>query len=331
MQHSYHLLLLCFAGKGGIQLWQFLYSLLTDPGKKYSDIIEWTSNMREREFRMLEPEAIAIWWGHHKNKPNMSYDKFSRSLRYYYDKGILKKIPGERYVYRFLTDPEQMYRHIGTSDSRPKLKPMPQSAKVAMTKYQKEQNLDFSSTNAPIITPAPEPLTKSDEPSTSVTSMVNITSSVCSPPTPYSYGTSANRLYVSAARQCSASTGNLAVATGFGSNSSTVPMKRSRSLDSAKDNNSEKYTLTSHSLPANNDIYLSGRLSVTPISQSNCFNGNSIPTSQVYTNKVGYGYDSYVASQMDSFPIESSSSADYYAPHQTIPTNFVTPPPTTWN
>ena len=47
----------------------------------------------------------------------MTYDKFSRSLRYYYDKGILKKIPGERFVYRFLIDPEVMYEHIGSSDS----------------------------------------------------------------------------------------------------------------------------------------------------------------------------------------------------------------------
>ncbi len=109
---------------------------------------------------MLEPESIAVWWGHHKNKPNMSYDKFSRSLRYYYDKGILKKIPGERYVYRFLIDPEHMYRHIGTSDCRPKLKPMPQAAKVAMSKYQQDSSIDFKTTSMPIITQDPEPLEK---------------------------------------------------------------------------------------------------------------------------------------------------------------------------
>jgi len=109
---------------------------------------------------MLEPESIAVWWGHHKNKPNMSYDKFSRSLRYYYDKGILKKIPGERYVYRFLIDPEHMYRHIGTSDCRPKLKPMPQAAKVAMSKYQHDSSIDFKSNSLPIVTQDPVPLEK---------------------------------------------------------------------------------------------------------------------------------------------------------------------------
>ena len=109
---------------------------------------------------MLEPESIAVWWGHHKNKPNMSYDKFSRSLRYYYDKGILKKIPGERYVYRFLIDPEHMYRHIGTSDCRPKLKPMPQAAKVAMSKYQHDSSIDFKANSLPIVTQEPVPLEK---------------------------------------------------------------------------------------------------------------------------------------------------------------------------
>ena len=121
-------------GKGGMQLWQFLYSMLTNVDGKYHNLIEWTHTARERQFRLLEPDAIAVWWGHHKNKPNMSYDKLSRSLRYYYDKGIIRKISGERFVYRFCIDPEIMYKHMGTSNSRPKLKPMPQDAKIVLSK-----------------------------------------------------------------------------------------------------------------------------------------------------------------------------------------------------
>lgn len=121
-----------------MQLWQFLYALLNDPDKRYRKLIEWTANSLSREFRLLEPEAIAIWWGEHKNKKNMSYDKLSRSLRYYYDKGIIRKISGERYVYQFCIDPELMYKHIGNSDSRPKLKPMPPSAYHATSEYQNE-------------------------------------------------------------------------------------------------------------------------------------------------------------------------------------------------
>ena len=131
-----YLFFFCSKGKGCMQLWQFLYTLLSDPDKKYGDLIQWTSNTKAREFRLLEPEAVAIWWGEHKNKRNMSYDKLSRSLRYYYDKGIIKKISGERYVYQFCIDPEVMYKHIGNSDCRPKLKPMPANARQATSKYQ---------------------------------------------------------------------------------------------------------------------------------------------------------------------------------------------------
>ena len=39
----------------------------------------------------------------------MNYDKLSRSLRYYYEKGIMQKVPGERYVYKFVCDPETLF------------------------------------------------------------------------------------------------------------------------------------------------------------------------------------------------------------------------------
>lgn len=155
-----------------MQLWQFLYSMLTDPDGKYKNLIEWTQTAKERQFRLLEPDAIAVWWGHHKNKPNMSYDKLSRSLRYYYDKGIIRKISGERFVYRFCIDPEVMYKHMGTSHSRPKLKPMPQDAKVSLGKNHNMANASHgiakepeslvlmkASSQMPPILPPPYPTT----------------------------------------------------------------------------------------------------------------------------------------------------------------------------
>jgi Ets-domain len=39
----------------------------------------------------------------------MNYDKLSRSLRYYYEKGIMQKVAGERYVYRFACDPDALF------------------------------------------------------------------------------------------------------------------------------------------------------------------------------------------------------------------------------
>ena len=45
-------------------------------------------------------------WGLRKNKTNMNYDKLSRALRYYYDKNIIKKVMGQKFVYKFVSFPE---------------------------------------------------------------------------------------------------------------------------------------------------------------------------------------------------------------------------------
>ncbi|KXJ76494.1 hypothetical protein RP20_CCG009551 [Aedes albopictus] len=61
------------------------------------------------EFKLVEPEEVARRWGIQKNRPAMNYDKLSRSLRYYYEKGIMQKVAGERYVYKFVCDPEALF------------------------------------------------------------------------------------------------------------------------------------------------------------------------------------------------------------------------------
>lgn len=81
--------------RGTLQLWQFLVSLLDDPNN--STFIAWTG--RGLEFKLIEPEEVARRWGLQKNRPAMNYDKLSRSLRYYYEKGILQKVSGERMIY----------------------------------------------------------------------------------------------------------------------------------------------------------------------------------------------------------------------------------------
>ncbi|XP_035228429.1 ETS translocation variant 1-like [Stegodyphus dumicola] len=92
--------------RGNLQLWQFLVSLLDDPSTN-GNFISWTG--RGMEFKLIEPEEVARRWGIQKNRPAMNYDKLSRSLRYYYEKGIMQKVAGERYVYRFVSDPEALF------------------------------------------------------------------------------------------------------------------------------------------------------------------------------------------------------------------------------
>lgn len=82
---------------GQVQLWQFLLELLDNAAN--SQCIAWEGGAGE--FRMVNPDEVARKWGDRKKKRNMTYDKLSRALRYYYDKLILTKIHGKRYTYRF--------------------------------------------------------------------------------------------------------------------------------------------------------------------------------------------------------------------------------------
>ncbi|XP_023341060.1 protein c-ets-2-B [Eurytemora carolleeae] len=106
-----------FSAAGPIQLWQFLLELLSD--KSCQSIIRWTG--QGWEFKLADPDEVARRWGLRKNKPKMNYEKLSRGLRYYYDKNIIHKTSGKRYIYRFVCDlqsilgygPEEFFRITG--------------------------------------------------------------------------------------------------------------------------------------------------------------------------------------------------------------------------
>ncbi|XP_075418002.1 ETS translocation variant 4 isoform X2 [Tenrec ecaudatus] len=104
--------------RGALQLWQFLVALLDDPANAH--FIAWTG--RGMEFKLIEPEEVARLWGIQKNRPAMNYDKLSRSLRYYYEKGIMQKVAGERYVYKFVCEPEALFSLAFPDNQRPALK-----------------------------------------------------------------------------------------------------------------------------------------------------------------------------------------------------------------
>ncbi|CAM5123570.1 unnamed protein product [Natator depressus] len=85
-----------------VTLWQFLLQLLEQQSNGH--LIAWTS--ADGEFKLVDAEEVARLWGLRKNKTNMNYDKLSRALRYYYDKNIIRKVNGQKFVYKFVSYPE---------------------------------------------------------------------------------------------------------------------------------------------------------------------------------------------------------------------------------
>ncbi|XP_022315897.1 ETS translocation variant 1-like [Crassostrea virginica] len=131
--------------RGSLQLWQFLVALLDDPAN--SAFIAWTG--RGLEFKLIEPEEVARRWGLQKNRPAMNYDKLSRSLRYYYEKGIMQKVAGERYVYKFVCDPEALFSMAFPDNHRPILKTDCYSEEFYRSNQSIEnQTMTFDQTNA---------------------------------------------------------------------------------------------------------------------------------------------------------------------------------------
>lgn len=88
-------------------LWEFIHQLLQDP--HYSSYICW-ENPKDLVFRIINPTGLAELWGHQKNRTNMTYEKLSRALRYYYRMNIIKKVSGKRLTYKFMQPPNNIQK-----------------------------------------------------------------------------------------------------------------------------------------------------------------------------------------------------------------------------
>ena len=77
-------------------LWKFIKELLDSN----DSCVSWISR-EDRTFRFVDSKQAAKLWGQRKNKRNMTYEKMSRALRYYYDRQIMYHIDGQKLMYKF--------------------------------------------------------------------------------------------------------------------------------------------------------------------------------------------------------------------------------------
>lgn len=112
-------------------LWMFLFDILMKESKSHVAVWEDQKGM----FRIKAPAKLAEMWGEKRNRTNMTYEKLSRSLRHYYEKKILRKVPKRKYTYKFNSkeilksyEVQPFYRRNSTGQSQRQSKITPPSS-----------------------------------------------------------------------------------------------------------------------------------------------------------------------------------------------------------
>ncbi|KFO90425.1 ETS translocation variant 5, partial [Buceros rhinoceros silvestris] len=106
--------------RGSLQLWQFLVTLLDDPANAH--FIAWTG--RGMEFKLIEPEEV---WG--------------AKCRALLTPSSSLQVAGERYVYKFVCDPDALFSMAYPDNQRPFLKtepdcPVPEEETMPLTHFE---------------------------------------------------------------------------------------------------------------------------------------------------------------------------------------------------
>ncbi|XP_075235117.1 uncharacterized protein LOC142332547 [Lycorma delicatula] len=80
------------------RLWEFLRDLLQNP--EYNPSIICWDDYDIGTFRFVRSDKVAALWGSKKDNPRMTFDKFSRAMRYYYKPKIFTAVH-KRLIYQF--------------------------------------------------------------------------------------------------------------------------------------------------------------------------------------------------------------------------------------
>jgi len=82
-----------------IPLWKFLLHLLKrDRGHR---LVQWCPEDK-LSFYLTNPALLSILWGSIKNRRDMTFEKFSRAMRYYYGKNVIEKVHSTKFAYKFV-------------------------------------------------------------------------------------------------------------------------------------------------------------------------------------------------------------------------------------